>query len=82
VTGETVDVQVTAGSPEEFQSDVELAIRTEFPPDELRELRQRLERDGRAAIRNLAEEYIAEETANREAYVDAMADAFLAVVES
>lgn len=82
MTGETVDVQVTAGSPEEFQSDVELAIRTEFPPDELRELRQRLERDGRAAIRNLAEEYIAEETANREAYVDAMADAFLAVVES
>jgi hypothetical protein len=82
MSGETVDVQVPAGSPEEFQSDVELAIRTEVPPDELRQLRQRLERDGRAAIRNLAEDYIAEETDNREAYVDAMADAFLAVVES
>jgi hypothetical protein len=80
VSEETVDVQVPAGSPEEFQSDVELAIRNEFLPDELRQLRQRFERDGREAIRDAAEDYIGEETDNREAYVDAVADAFEAVL--
>ena len=82
MSGETVDVRVPAGSPEEFQSDVELAILNEFPPDELRQLRQRFERDGREAIRAAAEDFIAEETDNREAYVDAMADAFVEALES
>lgn len=70
------DVRVPAGSPDEFQGDVELAILDEFPPAELRRLRQKFARDGREAIREAAENFIAEETENREAYVDALADAF------
>ena len=78
---EIVDIQVPACSPEEFQSDVEIAILNEFSPDELRQLRQRFERDGREAIRTAAEDFIAEETEDRKAYVDAMADAFIEVLE-
>lgn len=70
------DVRVPAGSPKEFRSDVELAILNEFPPMQLQAIRRKFSRDGREAIRSAAEDFIAEETDNREAYVDAMADAF------
>jgi len=73
---DAVDVRVPAGSPEEFQEDIELAIRCEVFPGELQQLRRRFDRDGKEAIRNAAADFIAEETPNREAYVDAMADAF------
>jgi len=69
-------VKVPAGSPDEFQGDVELAILQEFPPDELRRVRQRYNRDGREAIREAAEDFIAEETPNREEYLDALTAAF------
>ena len=76
MSSDAVDVRVPAGSPEEFRTDIELAIRNEFPPMKLRAIRQQFDRDGREAIRAAAENLIAEETPNREAYVDAMADAF------
>lgn len=75
-TDDAVDVRVPAGSPEEFREDIELAIRNEFFPGELQDIRRRFNRDGKEAIRGAAENFIAEETPNREAYVDAMADAF------
>lgn len=80
---ETQEVRVPAGSPEEFQADVELALQTEFPPDELRTLRQKYSQEGQLEeLREAAEDFIAEETPNREAYLDAMVAAFREVLES
>jgi len=74
---ETENVRIPAGTPDEFQADIELVLQTEFPPDELRALRQKYSQDGQLEeMRDAAEDFIAEETPNREAYLDAMVAAF------
>lgn len=80
MTDTTEEVRVPAGTPEEFRADIELAIHAEVQPQELRALRQQYQQDGREPIRAAAENFIADDVENRDAYLDAMADAFEAAL--